>query len=101
MFILWNFFWAADPKNRGKFPSICPSVYQSVRQNIQTIVYSIPKPQPPRPLDNLPTPQPPCSRPPAIPQALSPLREPLPPTEGRKFPFCSIRYCPFWVCCPA
>ena len=34
------------------------------------------------------------------PQALSPLREPLPPTDGQKFPLCSIGHCPLWACCP-
>ena len=55
----------------------------------------------PQALREPPQPQPPCSRPPATPQAPSPLREPLPPTDGQKFPLCSIGHCPIRVRCPA
>ena len=86
---------------RGEF-SVHPSERTSERTNERTSVRTSPegpapppdpslsalsRPQPPRPLETLPRPQLPCSRPPAtppFPQALSFLREPLPPTDGRK-----------------
>ena len=42
-------------------------------------------------LDTLPRPQPLCSRPPAPPPVQSPLRKPLPPTDGQKFPLLFYR----------
>ena len=59
------------------------------------------RPEPPRPLELLPRPRPPCSRPTVTPPRPRLPLEPLPPTDGRKFPLCSIGHRPLWVSCLA
>ena len=108
-------FWAADPKGTMSYRteggiSVCPSERESEGASERTNVRSsrpprVQPPPPPRPQPLGPVqapapqalrdpPQAPApftnSRPPATPlppgQAPSPLREPLPPMDGRKFP---------------
>ena len=86
-------------EQRGEF-SVRPSVRTNERTSERTSVRTSPEgpappgPQPlgplqapaPRPLETLPRPQPPCSRPPASPfQAHLPLESPCPPRTDGKF----------------
>ena len=103
-------FWAADPKGTMSYRteggiSVRPSVRPSERTNVHTNQMSVLSPEglspPPQPLGPLQAPAPQAlrdppqapapllqasSHPPSPSQALSSLREPLLPTDGRIFP---------------